>query len=204
MPTFLHSLMLFPTTEHLRVLSLPPRIPLAIPFNQVASTHHPYLSLNNSWKRGFPWSPPSTLSQLGSDPCVICSWRSSISPCACLLICLINWFASSDSMRAGIRCFQLTLCTLKPAQCLEQSRYSITPWWINKEGLKFFLEHAGELTLCPAPKLWINFTSGPHVPSPCLSQNTQSPPYSSIPPGLTQSGPPDGAMGCVLFWNILE
>ena len=52
-------LMLFHTTEPRHVLNLLPGIPLAI-FNQVASTHHPNLSLNNSQKWGFPWSPPPT------------------------------------------------------------------------------------------------------------------------------------------------
>ena len=58
-----------------------------------------------------------------------------------------------------------------------QSRYSITPWWINKEGLKFFLEYAGEphfsqppssgstshqVLMCPHPAC-------PRTPSPLLT-----------------------------------
>lgn len=137
---------------------------------------------------------------------VLC-FRSPISPRVCLLICLTNLFASSDTTRAGIGCFLLTLCPLKPAQCLEQSRYSITPWWINKEGLKFFLEHAGELTLCPTPKLWINFTSGPQVPPPCLSF-TPSPPLLLHPTWSHTVWPSRWSNGLwpalEHSWNILE
>ena len=94
---------------------LSPWNPLSIPFNQVIPAHHPYLSINDTLKRGIPWPPLPHPQPAVANPFVTHSQRNMFPFLLMIALPLwsfthffnnliVVWFPSSDSTRVGTGC----------------------------------------------------------------------------------------------------